>query len=186
MPDRDIVVIVGSLRRESLNRRFAQVVIRLAPPTLKMQFVEIGELPLYNPDREVPEAPAEWTAFRQRIVAADAILFVTPEHNRSMPAAMKNAVDVGSRPSGKNVWHGKPGAVMSASPGNIGGFGAHHHLRQSLVGVGLVTMPGPEVYLSNAGTLIDAAGQLTNDRTRDVLTRFVAAFERWVETIAPR
>ena len=122
---RDVAVIVGSLRKGSLNRQVANALAELAPATLKLSIIEIGHLPIYNQDGD-ENPPASWTEFRDRIKAADAVLFVTPEHNRSVPAALKNALDVGSRPYGKNVWSGKPGAVVSASPGSIGGFGANH------------------------------------------------------------
>ena len=117
----DVVVIVGSLRNDSINRKVAHALAELAPSGLKLSIVEIGQLPIYNQDGD-ENPPPEWTAFRERIAAADAVLFVTPEHNRSVPAALKNALDVGSRPYGKNVWNGKPGAVVTASPGGIGGF----------------------------------------------------------------
>src|SRR5271169_4310853 len=126
-----VAVLVGSLRKDSINRKLARALVTLAPESLKPQIVEIGELSLYNQDND-SSPPAQWTAFRERILAADAVLFVTPEYNRSVPAALKNALDVGSRPYGKSAWSGKPGAIVSASPGNIGGFGANHHLRQSL------------------------------------------------------
>ena len=128
----DVAAFVGSLRKDSINRKVANALGEVAPAELKVGIVEIGQLPIYNQDDDV-NPPAEWTAFRERIRAADAVLFVTPEHNRSVPAALKNALDVGSRPYGKSAWSGKPGAVISASPGAIGGFGANHHLRQSLV-----------------------------------------------------
>jgi chromate reductase len=117
---RDVAVIVGSLRKGSLNRQVANALAELAPATLKLDIIDIGHLPIYNQDGD-EEPPASWTEFRDRIRAADGVLFVTPEHNRSVPAALKNALDVGSRPYGKNVWSGKPGAVVSASPGGIGG-----------------------------------------------------------------
>lgn len=125
---RDVAVIVGSLRKASINRMVANALAELAPAGLKLGIVEIGQLPLYNQDGD-DDPPAEWTAFRERVRAADSVLFVTPEYNRSVPAALKNALDVGSRPYGKSAWSGKPGAVVSASPGGIGGFGANHHLR---------------------------------------------------------
>ena len=129
---RDVVVMVGSLRKDSINRKVANALVELAPATLKLSIIEIGHLPIYNQDGD-ENPPAAWTEFRERIRAADAVLFITPEHNRSVPAALKNAIDIGSRPYGKSAWSGKPGAVVSASPGGIGGFGANHHLRQSLV-----------------------------------------------------
>lgn len=118
---RDVAVIVGSLRKASINRMVANALAELAPAGLKLGIVEIGQLPLYNQDGD-DDPPAEWTAFRERVRAADSVLFVTPEYNRSVPAALKNALDVGSRPYGKSAWSGKPGAVVSASPGGIGGW----------------------------------------------------------------
>lgn len=124
--------------------------------------------------------PAEWTAFRGRIKSADAVLFVTPEHNRSVPAALKNALDIGSRPYGANAWNGKPGAVVSASPGQIGGFGANHHLRQSLVFLNVPAMAQPEAYIGSAHKLFDANGKLVNDGTRKILQGFMQAYAEWV------
>lgn len=158
---RDVVVIVGSLRKDSINRKVANALAELAPQGLELTIVEIGHLQIYNQDVD-DKPPAEWTAFRERIRAADAVLFVTPEHNRSVPAALKNAIDVGSRPYGKSAWSGKPGAVVSASPGAIGGFGANHHLRQSLVFLNVPAMAQPEAYLGGADKLFDAAGKLSN------------------------
>jgi chromate reductase len=176
----DIAVLVGSLRKESINRKVAQALIGLAPATLNMEIVGIGDLALYNEDVETAGAPSAWTAFRDRLRDADGVLFVTPEYNRSVPAVLKNAIDVGSRPPGKGIWNGKPGAVVSASPGAIGGFGANHHLRQSLVAVGVQTMAHPEMYLGGAGKLFDADGRLVVDATRDYFARFLQAFASWV------
>jgi len=136
-------------------------------------------VPIYNQDGD-ENPPAEWAAFRKRIKAADAVLFVTPEHNRSVPAALKNALDVGSRPYGQNVWSGKPGAVVSASPGAIGGFGANHHLRQSLVFLNVPAMPQPEAYIGGADKLFDAHGKLINDGTRKFLQIFMQAYNMWI------
>lgn len=176
---RDVAVLIGSLRRDSINRKVARALAELAPPALRLDVVEIGQLPIYNQDGD-DNPPAEWTAFRARIAAADALLFVTPEHNRSVPAALKNALDVGSRPYGRSVWSGKPGAVVSASPGGIGGFGANHHLRQSLVFLNVPAMAQPEVYLGGADKLFDTGGALVNDGTRQFLARFMAAFAAWI------
>ena len=159
MPDPTyrIAVLVGSLRKGSLNRKLALALIAMAPPTLALKIVEIGELPLYNQDTdEAP--PATWTDFRKTIAAADAVLFVTPEYNRSMPGALKNAIDVGSRPYGKSAWEGKPCGVVSCSPGAIGGFGANHHLRQALVFLDMPVMQQPEMYIGGVDKLIDADG----------------------------
>ncbi|UWU66153.1 NADPH-dependent FMN reductase [Bradyrhizobium sp. NC92] len=176
---RDVAVIVGSLRKDSINRQLANALAQLAPGSLKLSEVEVGHLPIYNQDSDDAPPPV-WTSFRERIRATDAILFVTPEHNRSVPAALKNAIDIGSRPYGKNAWNGKPGAVVSASPGAIGGFGANHHLRQSLVFLNVPAMPQPEAYLGGADKLFDADGKLVNERIRKFLQQFMHAFEAWI------
>src|SRR5450755_4680974 len=178
-PVYSVAVLVGSLRKDSINRKLAHALAALAPDTLKLKIVEIGELSLYNQDHDATP-PAEWTAFRERILAADAILFVTPEYNRSVPAALKNALDVGSRPYGKSVWSGKPGAVVSASPGAIGAFGANHHLRQSLVFLNVPAMQQPEAYIGGADKLFDQSGQLSSDATGAFLRQFMDAFAAWV------
>src|ERR1700743_714635 len=162
----DVAVIVGSLRKASLNRKMAHALAALAPASLKLEIVEIGELPHYNEDLEAG-IPPSWAAFRARIRRADAVLFVTPEYNRSTPAVLKNALDVGSRPYGSSVWDGKPGAVISVSPGALGGFGANHHLRQSLVFLNVPTLQGPEAYVGGASKLFDEKGQLNNEGTKE-------------------
>ena len=165
----------------------ANALISLAPSSMKLDIVEIGQLPLYNEDLETAGPPAQWTAFRQRIKAADAVLFVTPEYNRSVPAVLKNALDVGSRPYGSSVWDRKPGAIVSASPGAIGGFGANHHLRQrSLVFLNVPTMQQPDAYLGRVDKLFDEHGKLVNDGTGKFLQQFMQAFANWVETTDPR
>jgi chromate reductase len=177
----NVAVLVGSLRRDSINRKISGALIELAPSTLKLSLVEIGGLPLYNPDDEAYPHVA-WTKFRDSINAVDAILFVTPEYNRSVPAALKNALDVGSRPLVKNVWNDKPCAVISASPGAIGGFGANHHLRQSLVALNAPTMAAPEIYVGHADKLFDESGKLINDDMRKRLQHFMQAFNDWIAT----
>jgi chromate reductase len=179
MATRKIAVLVGSLRKESLTRKVAKTLMLLAPPTLEMEIVDIGQLPLYNQDDEA-NPPPTYTEFRNKIKEFDGILFCTPEYNRSVPAALKNAIDVGSRPSGHSVWNGKPCAVVSASPGTLGGFGANHHLRQSLMAVNMPAMARPEAYLANVGKQFDG-DTLTNDATKALLQTFVDAFATWVE-----
>src|ERR1700726_5150426 len=179
----NVRVLVGSLRKASFNGMLANVLISLAPSSMKLDIVEIGQLPLYNEDLETAAPPAPWTAFRQRVKAADAVLFVTPEYNRSVPAALKNALDVGSRPYGSSVWDRKPGAIVSGSPGAIGGFGANHHLRQSLVFLNVPTLQQPEASLGHADKLFDEQGKLVSDGTRKFLQDFMQAFANWVETI---
>ena len=161
----------------------ANALISLAPSSMKLETVEIGQLPFFNQDLETAATPAPWTAFRQRVKAADAVLFVTPEYNRSVPAVLKNALDVGSRPYGSSVWDRKPGAIVSCSPSAIGAFGANHHLRQSLVFLNVPTMQQPEAYLSHADKLFDEQGKLVSEGTRNFLQQFMQAFANWVETI---
>jgi chromate reductase len=175
----DVAVFVGSLRRASINRMVANALIELAPADLKLSIVEIGQLPLYNQDWE-ENPPVQWIQLRERIKAAAAVLFVTPEYNRSVPAALKNALDVGSRPFGMNAWSGRPGAVVSASPGAIGGFGANHHLRQSLVFLNVPAMPQPETYIGHADKLFDEHGKLINNGTRKFLQVFMKSYAAWI------
>ena len=180
----DVAVIVGSLAKASLNRKMARALIDVAPPSLKPALVEIGDLPLYTPDFENDPPPAV-RAFRERIAPCDAVLFVTPEYNRSMPGPFKNALDVGSRPYGKSVWTGKPAAIVSCSPGAVGGFGANHHLRQSLVFLDMPAMQQPEAYIAGAAKLFDEQGKLANDDTRAFITKFMQAFAQWIERLRP-
>ena len=181
--NRDVAVFVGSLRKEAFSRKVASALAALAPPALKLSVVEIGNLPLYNQDLEA-NPPAAWTSFRQRVKAADAVLFVTPEYNRSVPAALKNALDVASRPYGQSAWDGKPGAVISVSPGALGGFGANHHLRQSLVFLNVPTLQQPEAYIAAAAELFDPSGAIVKPGTREFLQGFTQAFAAWVEANA--
>jgi chromate reductase len=177
---RTVAVIVGSLRKESYSRKLANALIALAPATLKLQIVEIRDLPLYNQDDDEGTPPAAWVAFRKAVKAMDAVLFVTPEYNRSVPGPLKNAIDVGSRPYGSSAWDGKPGAVVSNSPGAIGGFGANHHLRQSLVFLNVPCMQQPEAYVGGAATLVDDKGEVTDENKRDFLRKFMQAYDAWV------
>jgi chromate reductase len=177
-----VAVIVGSLRAASWNRKVAQELIALAPQALQAEIVEIGQLPLYNQDLDDKgNPPPAWTAFREQVRTYDAVLFVTPEYNRSVPAPLKNAIDVGSRPYGKSVWDGKPGAVVSVSPGAIGAFGANHHLRQSLVFLNVPCMQMPEAYIGDIAKRFDEKGALSDKSTREFLQKFMAAYADWVE-----
>ena len=176
----DVALLVGSLRKESLNRKVAKVLKTLAPETLALDFVEIGELALYNQDLEASVPPA-WAVFRERMRRAQAVLFVTAEYNRSVPGVMKNALDVGSRPYGASVWDKKPAAVVSASPGAIGGFGANHHLRQSLVFLDMPAMQQPEAYIGGVAKLLDPEGNLANADTREFLRKFMESFAAWIK-----
>ena len=177
---RNVAVVLGSIRKDSVSRKLAKAFAALNP-NLKFNVVEIDDLPHFDQDLE-SDPPAPWTRFRNEIAAADAVLFVTPEYNRSVPGVLKNAVDVGSRPYGSSVWNGKPGAVISVSPGAIGGFGANHHLRQSLVFLN-VPLLSQEAYISNAFTLFDDAGELINDGTAEFLKGYGVQFAAWIEKI---
>lgn len=177
---KNVAILVGSLRQESLNRKLANAMIAMAPDSLKLEIVEIGNLPLFNQDHEA-DPPQAVRDFKQRIAAADAVLFITPEYNRSVPGVLKNAIDVASRPYGQSAWDGKPGAVVSVSPGAIGGFGANHHLRQSLVFLNVPTMQQPEAYIGNASKLFDDQGNIANETTRDFIGKFLQTYAQWVE-----
>ena len=175
-----VAVLVGSLRKASINPKLALALAELAPPSLQLQLVEIGDLPLYDEDIDVSPAPEAYRRFREQVRGADALLFVTPEYNRSIPAPMKNAIDVGSRPYGQSVFSGKPGAVLSASPGAIGGFGANHHLRQCLVFLDVYVLQQPEAYLGGAGKFFDDSGKL-DAGIEGFLQKFIDAYAAWVE-----
>src|SRR5476651_1415289 len=185
MAAKKIAVLVGSLRKESITRKMAKALVANAPASLSFEFIDIGALALYNQDLEErgATAPQPWTDFRKQVAACDAVLFFTPEYNRSVPAPLKNAIDVGSRPYGASVWSGKPGAVVSVSPGAIGGFGANHHLRQSLVFLNVPTMQQPEAYIGGAAKLFDDKGEMTNEGTRKFFQSFMEAFAKWIEKV---
>ena len=179
-----VAVIVGSLRAGSYNRKLAQALVGLAPDGLCFTFVGTGDLPLYNPDLDEGSPPEAWTTFRRAVNRADAILFVTPEYNRSLPGNLKNALDVGSRPYGESVWDGKPSAIVTASPGGIAGFGANHHLRQSLVFLNAPPMHQPEAYVGNITKVMDEDGTLTNEDTREFLRSVMEAFSVWIHRLS--
>ena len=181
----DAAVIIGSLRRDSFTRRLVQALTPLAPASLKLDVVEIRDLSLYNQDDDA-SPPAPWATFRSRVKRADAVLFATPEYNRSVPGVLKNAIDVGSRPYGSSAWSGKPAAILSASPGAMGGFGANHHLRQSLVFLDMPILQQPEAYIAGVDKLIDDSGTFTNAATRDFLTKYLKAFDSLIRRqVAP-
>ena len=182
---RNVAVIVGSLRKGSFSRLAALALTKVAPEGVTLTIVEIRDLPLYDQDLDAEHAPpAPWVAFRDAVRPMDAVLFVTPEYNRSVPGVLKNAIDVGSRPYGQSVWSRKPAAVMSTSLGAIGGFGANHHLRQSLVFLDMPVLQQPEAYVGNAGTLFGPDGDFLNDATRTFFKSFIDAFAAWIERVA--
>lgn len=156
-----IGILVGSLRKNSLNKKVATYFASILPDDFEATFIEIGDLPLYNEDLDIDDAvPEAWTRFRHAMAEVDGVYFFTPEYNRSVPAALKNALDVGSRPYGHSIWDNKPALVVSVSPGTISGFGANHHLRQSLVFLNMPTLQQPEAYIGNAHTIFEKNGDL--------------------------
>lgn len=177
-------IVVGSLRKESFSRMVAKALIANAPKSIILEILEIGQLPMYNQDLDV-NPPGEWTEFRNRLKTFEAVIFVTPEYNRSIPGVLKNAIDVASRPYGQNALNGKAGGVVSVSIGTLGGFGANHHLRQSLVFLNVATMPQPEVYIGEAAKLFEANGNLSSETTRKFLSQFMNSFVDWVKMYNP-
>ena len=170
-----IGVVVGSLRKESYSRKIANNVVKLFPEGYETEFIEIGNLPLYNEEYD-GNSPEEYVSFRETVSGVDAVLFVTPEYNRSVPGVLKNALDVGSRPYGESVWNAKPAAIISQSISNLSGFGANHHLRQSLTFLNMPVVQQPEVYLANSQDLVDDSGNINNEQTVQFLQSFVDAF----------
>lgn len=185
MGRKNIGVFVGSLRRDSFSRAIARAAASLAPEELSMKFIDIGDLPLYNSDFDDDGNPPEtWERFRKEIAELDGFLFVTPEYNRSVPAVLKNALDVGSRPYGHNAWDGKPGAIISVSPGVLGAFGANHHLRQPMVFLNVLLMQQPEAYIGSVASLLNGNGELINESTRSFLKNYMDTFAKWVGTVS--
>jgi chromate reductase len=180
-----IAIVVGSLRKDSINRKIARSICAFSADKLDCNLVEIGDLPLYDQDSDAGPPPPAFARFRQEIAAADGILFCTPEYNRGVPGVLKNAIDVGSRPWGQSVWDKKPAAIVSASPGAIGGFGANHQLRQACVFLNMPVMQQPEAYLGNVGDdQFDDDGCLRDGPLKDVVVGLAGAFADWVDIIA--
>jgi len=178
-----IAIVVGSLRKDSVNRKIAQAMSAFAADRLDCSIVEIGNLALFNQDIEA-NPPAEWTAFKQAIAAADGVLFVTPEYNRTIPGALKNAIDVGSRPYGKSAWEKKPVAIVTASPSGVGGFGCNHQLRQACVFLDMPVMQQPEAYLGGVtDKSFNEDGSLADPALAKVVKRIANAFADWVGVI---
>jgi chromate reductase len=178
-----IAIIVGSLRKDSINRKIARSMCAFRNDNLDCEMVEIGDLPLYNQDYDT-NPPEQYTRFRDQVRAADGVLFVTPEYNRSVPGVLKNAIDVGSRPYGQSIFDKKPAAIITASPGAIGGFGANHHLRQSCVFLNMPMMLQPEAYLGGVSDdSFDEGGCLKDGPLKDVVMKLAQAFSDWVEMI---
>ena len=185
MDNYKIAIVVGSLREGSINRKIARSMCAMRGDGLECTMVEIGDLPLYNQDFDaLPDQPEAYTRFREQIAAADGVLFCTPEYNRGVPGVLKNAIDVGSRPYGKSVWNKKPAAIISASPGAIGGFGANHQLRQACVFLDMPVMQQPEAYLGHVNDdSFDADGCLKDGPLKDLVAKIAHAFHDWVDMI---
>ena len=178
-----IAIVVGSLRKDSINRKVAKSLCAMAHERLNCDIVPIGDLPLYNQDSDA-SPPEEYVRFRKEIAAADGVLFVTPEYNRGVPGVLKNAIDVGSRPYGHSVWNQMPAAIVSASPGSIGGFGANHQVRQAAVFLNMPVMQHPEAYLGHVtDDSFDADGCLKDGPLKDLVLSLSQAFGDWVHLI---
>jgi chromate reductase, NAD(P)H dehydrogenase (quinone) len=178
-----IAIIVGSLREASLNRKMARAICAMRGDNLDCSILEIGELPLYNQDFD-SKPPEQWRRFRDQVAAADGILFVSPEYNRGIPGVLKNAIDVGSRPYGESVFDKKPAAIVTVSPGAIGGFGANHQIRQACVFLNMPVMQQPEAYLGHVtDDSFDESGSLKDGPLKELVTTLAHAFHDWVEMI---
>lgn len=175
-----IGIIAGSLRKASFSKKIAQSLLAMAPDDFVFKILDIDGLPVYNQDfDDENEVPAAYVALRKELEAMDGFIFITPEHNRSIPAVVKNVLDIGSRPMGQSKWSGKPGAVFSSSPGSIGGFGANHHLRQVLVYLNVPAMQQPEIYIPMVNKVFDDNGEFKTKETKELLEKAVAAYIKW-------
>jgi chromate reductase len=176
----DVVVIVGSLRKESYTLKIANALTRLAPDTLKLNVVTLHDISFFNQDLEATP-PADWLKFRETLQKSDGVLFVTPEYNRSIPGVLKNAIDVGSRPYGKSSFIGKPIGIVSNSPGPLGGVSAAKHLQNILPGISGPILGQPEIYLNGVGDAFDEKGHLTKESLQKVLQQYIVAYAAFVE-----
>ena len=174
--NKKIAIVVGSIRKESFSQSLANNMVMLLPEGYKPEFIKIDDLPLYSQDYDAGDTPEQYKRLRDQVKDTVAVIFVTPEHNRSYPAALKNALDIGSRPSGQSVWNGKPALVVSQSPGNLSGFGANHHLRQVLTFLNMPTLQQPEAYIAHTNKLMDDHGKINNEGTLEFLQTVVDAF----------
>ena len=175
-----VVVIVGSLRKESFSLKIANALSKLAPDTLKLNVVTLHDISFFNQDLEA-NPPADWVAFREKLQKSHGVLFVTPEYNRSIPGVLKNAIDVGSRPYGRSSFLGKPIGIVSNSPGPLGGVSAAKHLQNILPGISGPIMGQPEIYLNGIGDAFDDKGHLTKEAVQKVLQQYIDAFAAFVE-----
>jgi len=179
----NVAVIVGSLRKDSINREFARALAKLAGPGLKLDLVNIDALPIYNQDFDA-DMPAEARRLKAEIEAADAVLLITPEHNRSFSTALKNAIDWASRPYGKSSWAGKPVAIAGASGGNVGTAVAQQHLRTVLGHLDAAILGQPEVFFTFKPGLVDKDSNITDESTREFLRGFLNRLSGWIDLIS--
>lgn len=178
-----IGIVVGSLRRGSFSRKIARYIAGLLPDDFDVRFIELGELALYNQDFDIEGRPPEaWTKFREQVSEIDSVLIVTPEYNRSIPAVLKNAIDIASSASAGNRWSGKSGAVVSVSPGNLGGALGNAQVRQLLTYLNVYVMHQPEQMIAGVASILDADGNITNEHKQESLRRFAEAYAEWVRT----
>lgn len=176
-----IGIFVGSLRRKSFSKSIAEFVVSKSNTDIKFEIIDISKLEIYNQDFDDDNnAPESYAIFRDKVKGLSGFLFITPEYNRTIPAVLKNALDVGSRPYGKNVWDAKPGGIISVSPGHTGAFGANHHLRQPMVFLNVLMMQQPEAYLGDIASALDNNGKLVSERTVSFLDNYISAFTKWV------
>lgn len=173
-------VLVGSLRKDSYTLKLAKALMRVAPAQLQMTQLQIGDMPHYNEDLDTDTPPESWARFRREMGAQDAVLFVSPEYNRSLPSALKNAIDVGSRPYGSSIWAGKAGAVATISPSGIGGALSNHAIRQAVVFLGLPLMQQPEMYIGDVYNVFDKDGNIVKEGTEEFLAKCMAAYAEWL------
>src|ERR1700686_5739787 len=176
----NIVVIVGSLRKESFTLKIANALTKLAPDTLKLNVVTLHDISFFNQDLEATP-PADWVRFRETLHKSNGVLFITPEYNRSISGVLKNAIDVGSRPYGKSTFHGKPTGIVSNSPGPLGGVSAAKHLQNILPGISGPILGQPEIYLSGVGDAFDDKGELIKEPLQKVLKQYIDAYAAHVE-----
>ena len=180
MATHNVVVIVGSLRKESFSLKIANALAKLAPGSLKLDVVTLHNISFFNQDLEAAP-PADWLAFREKIQKSSGVIFVTPEYNRSISGVLKNAIDVASRPYGKSSFIGKPVGIVSNSPGPLGGVSAAKHLQNILPGISGPILGQPEIYLNGVGDAFDAKGELTKESLQAVLKQYIDAYAAFVE-----
>lgn len=176
----NVLVVVGSLRKEAFSLKIANALAKLAPSSLKLDVATLHGISFFNQDLEA-NPPADWLAFRDKIKASDAVIFVTPEYNRSIPGVLKNAIDVASRPYGQSSFAGKPIGIIGNSPGPLGGIAAALDLKKLLPGIVGPILGQPEIYLNHVGTSFDDKGNLTGEGLHKVLDQYLAAFAAFVE-----